>query len=460
MQKNLLVTLISVCTSMPLQASSIQALWQSLYQRSWDSNALLVTQTELSQYPLPLLLSSSDYPNFTQTSWDTIEALYAIRQSCIASTPISDRLKKAVEFELALCAQRVLPFQWFSDGAFLHPAGGSYVDRYLEHNQAVLSPEQQATLLMLTSGNSPRHPLADIFEQVSPPGRDALLTGSRAWLEGQTLWLSGERGWKQVPSSSWRPIAKQLNITLDQTQCDFRYSNLCIARRDSVLTISQVALALLSICLFALLLRAWYVKRQQSNIRRFVLQLLTHELRTPIASLGLTTEMLRDQFDHLNEEAQRAFWRLTEDYQRLSQLTEQSKTYLSETGDYAIQTASLEDWLAQVCSAHQVPYTLNHDQQLTLPYYWLSVCLNNLIINALHHGTRPVHVNASINQQLRITVCDQGHFPPRYQRWFKRSPNPDNMGIGLKLVRHLIQKMGGRLKIETQPTRVTMELPL
>lgn len=445
---------------MPLQASSIQGLWQSFYQSSWDSNAPLLTQTDISQYPISLLLSSSDYPNLAQTSWEEIEALYAVRQTCLAPTPLNHRLEKAVEFELALCSQRSLPFQWFVNGNYLHPAGGSYVDRYLEHSQETFSTEHQATLLRLTSGNSPRHPLANIFDQISPNGRDALLRGSRAWLEGQTLWLSGEQGWKQVPGSIWRPIAKQLNITLDQTQCDFRYSNLCIARHDSVLTVSQLALVLLSTCLFALLLRAWYVKRQQSNARRFVLQLLTHELRTPIASLGLTTEMLRDQFDSLNEDGQQAFWRLTEDYQRLSQLTEQSKTYLSDTGDTAMQTASLDDWLAQACSAHQVPYTLNHDEQLTLPYYWLSVCLNNLIINALRHGASPVIVDATINQQLRITVCDQGHFPPRYQRWFKRSPNQDNMGIGLKLVRHLIQQMGGRMIIETQPTRVTMELPL
>lgn len=460
MNKRLLACLVAACISMPTQASSIQILWQTFYQRSWETSALTVRQAEIDQYPISLLLSSSDYPNFNQFTWSDIEALYQVTQTCRAPEKVSRVLQKATEFELALCQSRVLPNTWFMNKPFVHPAGGSFVDRYLERILSVNPDNDDRQLLSLTSGSSPHHPLFGVFEQISPQGRDALLSGSRAWFEGRTLWLSGEQGWKKVSSSNWRPIAEQLNITLDKEKCDFRYSNLCIARRSSESFWGQLTVAVLSISLLAVVLRSWYVKRQQSIARRFVLQLLTHELRTPITSLGLTTEMLRDQFDNLNEDGQQAFWRLTEDYQRLSQLTEHSKTYLSDNGDYALQAGSLGDWLAQVCSAHNVRYTVENDQQLTLPFYWLSICLNNLIVNALRHGSAPVHVEAIVSRHLQITVCDQGRFPTRYQRWLKRPSNNENMGIGLKLVRHLIQQMGGRLLIKTHPTRITMELPI
>ncbi len=58
------------------------------------------------------------------------------------------------------------------------------------------------------------------------------------------------------------------------------------------------------------LARSVYDRYQQRRERQFILQLLTHELRTPIASLGLTVEMLRNQFDSLDEGTQDVLWRL------------------------------------------------------------------------------------------------------------------------------------------------------
>ncbi|CFW11397.1 his Kinase A domain protein [Vibrio cholerae HC-46B1] len=63
------------------------------------------------------------------------------------------------------------------------------------------------------------------------------------------------------------------------------------------------------------------------------MQLLTHELRTPITSLGFTVESLRSQFDELSPKAQESLWRLMADHQRLAQLSETSSHYLSPSHD-------------------------------------------------------------------------------------------------------------------------------
>jgi signal transduction histidine kinase len=128
---------------------------------------------------------------------------------------------------------------------------------------------------------------------------------------------------------------------------------------------------LVCIALVIGLARSVYDRYQQRRERQFILQLLTHELRTPIASLGLTVEMLRNQFDQLSEDAQDVLWRLLADHQRLSQLTETSKGYLStdKSEQFKTQTASLSDWLDHVCDPFDIDYTLEDDRTLTLPFY-------------------------------------------------------------------------------------------
>ncbi|WP_438877023.1 histidine kinase dimerization/phospho-acceptor domain-containing protein, partial [Bacillus cereus group sp. Bce021] len=64
----------------------------------------------------------------------------------------------------------------------------------------------------------------------------------------------------------------------------------------------------------------WNSKRQEMKSRMLILQILTHELRTPIASLSLTVEGFRREFEHLPETVYDEFRRLCEDSRRLRQL--------------------------------------------------------------------------------------------------------------------------------------------
>jgi signal transduction histidine kinase len=239
---------------------------------------------------------------------------------------------------------------------------------------------------------------------------------------------------------------------------------LCIAKAQSNGYIAAILASIFSLVLALLLARTLYLKRQQNRNKRFILQLLTHELRTPIASLGMTVDLFRQEFDSLNDNSQQAMWRLLEDYQRLAQLTEASKGYLSSKESYNIanQEAYLSEWLEHTCSGQGVEFYLDEDKQLTLPFYWLTICLNNLIMNAKQHGKAPIKIHVSVNEKLCITVTDTGQFPSYWNRIrMKQNTNQDsNMGIGLSLVRHLMSHLGGKVIINTNPTRITLELPL
>ncbi|MEZ8065499.1 DUF3404 domain-containing protein [Vibrio sp. FF145] len=442
-------------------AQSLQDKWQTLYQLSWQSFPISVSQKELTQYPKALLQESSRYPDFNKFSWEDIAALASIQDHCRAIENANPSLNDAIEFELAVCQQQPLDSIWFAAHSKRHPAGGSFADRYVARY-----PENSEQIHPFLSISNPLHPLFSKLENLTTQGREALLNGYRAWQQGDELWLSGEQGWKAIPSEVWKPIAVQQEVTLSAESCSFRYSNLCLSESSNDNLIMKTLIFTLLLTLFSGLSRVLYLRTKQRKERQFVLQLLTHELRTPITSLGLTVEMFRNRYDDFPDETQGAVWRLISDYQRLSQLTENSKVYLSSDQSEPLlkQNASLEEWLDHVCEKHNISYQCEaRDVELNLPYYWLTICLDNLIKNAKQHGQGKVLIKVILADKLRIEVQDEGHFPSLIQRLTSRTTpcgnhKQDNMGIGLTIVEHLMKQANGRLIILRNPTRCILEI--
>lgn len=444
-----------------VHGQNIQNQWQDLYQKTWQKAGYTLTQNELSQYPTALLKSSAVYPNFEQVGWEDLRLINHVAISCQFALSDKPVVQQALEFELSICNQEILSVDWFNANKHHHPAGGSFADRYLESHY-ISNTDLPTELLKFTTLSNPLHPLHSQLVMLSVSGRDALLNGYRAWLEAETLWLAGETGWKAVPATIWQPLANQANLTLNGESCTLGYSNLCISEKSRSAISLQMILLIVTLLFACFLTRLALLKHKQRRERRFILQLLTHELRTPITSLGLTVDMFRHNFDNLDESSQDIFWRLVSDYQRLAQLTENSKTYLSASKKEGLmcQRASIAGWLDYHCEKNQVTYYLNQDEQLYLPYYWLAICLENLIKNAKQHGAGEVMVKATVSTNLSIEVSDHGKFPSRWQRLLQRKrSDSSNMGIGLEIVAHLIKIMNGKIIILHNPTRCILELP-
>lgn len=426
----------------------------------------------LNQYSLALLRSDSQYPDFKNYTWQDITELSYLAEYCQSPNTIAPHMKKAIQFELALCHETYLDHHWFKSSMWQHPAGGSYADRYIErlpkHERQAFSEIQKAQLTLA----SPYHPLHLLWQQLGSTGIDALLGGYRLYLTSNNeLWLSSETGWHLLPNSQWRDLATQLQLTLEPSsiyqRCDERYSNICFNQRYRSEIISYSVLLIVLLSILGIALRSLWLRYQEGRERRFILQLLTHELRTPIASLGFTVESLRNQFDELMPQTQDSLWRLIEDHQRLAQLCETSRHYLSPSQDTMAKTpALLSDFFAHCIQGFDVEVDLQQDQILTLPYYWLGLCVINLLNNAQQHGAPPIRMTISIaSQTLRIEVKDNGKFPYSYQRLWKtrtknRLSNHNNMGVGIKLVKRLMRQMDGKLIIRRHPTRCILELPL
>ena len=524
-----LISLWSVSASSALFPSasaeiSLEGAWaQFLVAIDRLESKPLVDASQLSRYPQALLLSSSQYPRFESYSWAQIQALVSLNRRCdptevadiqaklAASVDVEQAsvtqagFRRAFAFELALCKGTELTDVWFLQGPALHPAGCSYADRYLaylserftqDHPSVKRFMQQRQDQLTLANVH---HPLHELLPPLTPQGVDALLSGHRVYLTpDNALWRTSPRGIERLSLEVWQPIAKALGVGLtpmseikfadspkQASTCGFVFSNLCLQRLSTAAYVWPIVLSLIGLMCLGFVIKSLLLRRAEMQERRFILQLLTHELRTPITSLGSTVEQFRRQFDALNTPLQLAFGRLLADYQRLSQLTDTSRGFLTPQADASLpcQSASLTDWLEHCLTKFSLSYELDDSQAgsknrqnnassdiqnavYSLPYYWLGVCLDNLIRNAQQHGKAPIRIEVAIKQPiLSIRVFDQGQGMHWHQRvsglWQPANKREqDNMGVGLVIVRRLMKKMGGRLIRHNRPTCFELELPL
>ena len=227
--------------------------------------------------------------------------------------------------------------------------------------------------------------------------------------------------------------------------------------------------------------------RMQQQLRRLdvarkeFIATASHELRTPIFSLGGFVELLQDE--DLDEETRREFLetmseqverlqKLSVDLLDLSRLDSGSVELHTEPVDLAELTRSIAGEFHPRLAEHQT------DLQLDVPEDGPNACCDRervaqimriLLDNALRHTPEGTDVIVSANRYngaAELTVADTGPGLPAGARSkvFERFYTGDaarGAGLGLAIARELAERMDGRLVLSTDGgnTAFTLELP-
>ena len=207
---------------------------------------------------------------------------------------------------------------------------------------------------------------------------------------------------------------------------------------------------------------------------------ITHEIRNPLASLGLNVELLGDEVGPDNLEARKLVTSIGKEVDRLSDITE---TYLRfvrlpkpklEREDLgAIATSVLEFAGGELSLAG---ITWNIDIEPDLPEVvadesQLRQALLNLVRNAKEAmpsgGRILLAVGKAAEGQVRLVLADsgQGIAPENLVNIFEPffSTKAKGTGLGLALVQQIIGEHGGRIEVDCPPgggTRFTILLPV
>jgi two-component system sensor histidine kinase KdpD len=224
--------------------------------------------------------------------------------------------------------------------------------------------------------------------------------------------------------------------------------------------------------------------RDQERRREALLGTLSHELRTPLTSLAMALDLLRQ--DELGDEQRQVLATVREDVTQLQDLAQR----LLDLSRSRAMTIALErrhvDLGAIFARVERTFVHQAHEKHVALdvavPPSGLTVpgdetritwAISNLLANALRYTPSGGRIELRVipaDGDLRITVSDTGPGIPPEQRdrifeRFTQAPDGGEMGaagLGLAIVRDIVQAHGGRILLESEVgrgSRFTLQLP-
>ena len=214
-------------------------------------------------------------------------------------------------------------------------------------------------------------------------------------------------------------------------------------------------------------IKAINITRRQSNF----IDSVTHELKSPIASLKLYLQTLRRR--HLTVEEQQEFYgRMLEDVERLDRLINHvldAARLEKDTSDHQLQSVRLDQLLQQcaeeVCRRYEVaPSTVQLDLQPCAVTAWpldLELIFRNLLDNAVKYAGQPPEVTVAISEpapgRVSVWISDNGRGIPRnlrrkiFGRFVRLGTELEReqpgLGLGLYIVRTLVARLRGRIRV-------------
>lgn len=280
-----------------------------------------------------------------------------------------------------------------------------------------------------------------------------------------------------------------MNVVLDEHFSGRRRVSdaLRIAHRDGgyrYVDIGTSRIELSGVSTVVAVVRDVTVRRDTERSREMFLAVVAHELRTPVAIVRNSTEMLKARFETMSADDRRTLLSvLGEEAERLSRLVSDALDMGAiQAGSLALRPRDVDIGpivqavATRVGLQYQTSATTHVEAKATahVDPLRLEQILTNLLENSWRHAGSSANVEVTVvieGSFARLTVSDDGPgFPPSLRgKLFDRVLVPNEaptsgIGIGLWLCRRLVESMGGgidaSLDEERRGARVSFTIPL
>lgn len=228
--------------------------------------------------------------------------------------------------------------------------------------------------------------------------------------------------------------------------------------------------------------------RAASNIRRTA-EDNAHSLKTPLAVIRSALQPLKTKLAENDQRAQRAVQLIESSLTRLSNLISLSQRLGNDTADFIEAPKlriNLTDLLAEalqnareIAPAKRIKFLrhLDHDLHVRAPDGILDVIIENILDNAVSFCVAGGTITTKLRRlgdDIDLTIDDEGPGidPDKLDYIFERhfssrpaaaaSDGPSHAGLGLWIVRHHTEALGGRVAASNRPSgglRIHITLP-
>jgi len=242
--------------------------------------------------------------------------------------------------------------------------------------------------------------------------------------------------------------------------------------------------------LFKTIERSTAALKQSDRIKGEIISTAAHELNTPLASILGYTEILLNPgaCGTMDDERQKDF--LREIYRRGSALSRILDSLLDLSRIESGQPIPLEmnrhdlkevvrkqvDYFQCNHQTHRICFesTIEGTATVTCDLDKIIQVLENMLSNAVKYSPPGSHVAVSLEkegQEVRLCVVDEGigmseevldHAFDTFYRADASNTAAQGLGLGMSLIKHIVEAHGGRVQIESAPkngTKVSCFLP-
>ncbi|MEZ0541371.1 sensor histidine kinase [Fibrella arboris] len=277
------------------------------------------------------------------------------------------------------------------------------------------------------------------------------------------------------------PVMNKLVVPINPVrnlfvQVTFDTPTYYLLRRMGWLLGSSVILVLLTTGSFLFMLSTILRQKKLSDVKNDFINNMTHELKTPIATVAAAVEALQHFGALQDPKKTQTYLAISQNnLQRLSDLVEKVLNLaVEEKHELVLQPepANLLAIVQELMAGHQVKTTKPVTFQVTIPAdtvvtvdrIHFANALNNLIDNAINYSREQVTIRLTFQKNepgWQLTVADDGigiakiYQSAIFDRFF-RVPTGNlhpvkGFGLGLAYVREVVKRHGGYVTLQSEP---------
>lgn len=212
--------------------------------------------------------------------------------------------------------------------------------------------------------------------------------------------------------------------------------------------------------------RARYVAEFANNV--------SHELKTPLSSIRGAVELMRDEWEHMDEaQRQRFLANIAADVDRTQRLVQRllQLARIEQSAD-EVESIDVRSFVSHMAERYgdrvQVRFG-SAPGRIAMNGDHLETALTNLVDNAVRHGAgQPIEILVGSGESGRLQVKVRDHGPGIsegnrrrvFERFFTTERDRGGTGLGLAIVKAIAESRGGNVRFDTGRDGTTFTLEL
>ena len=206
---------------------------------------------------------------------------------------------------------------------------------------------------------------------------------------------------------------------------------------------------------------------------RDIISDISHQLKTPLASLNIFVDMLLDDkvtdpdrkrqvLTEAQNQLSRMEWMVLS-LLKLARIEAGAIEFQKQSWNMDVICAQAVDGVRYLTDKREQKVVIKCDSNIKLDCDgdWLTEAIINLLKNASDYSENGTEIDLSVEQNdlfARIYVMDHGmgipedELPNIFKRFYRvnQEVNPNSVGIGLSLTKSIVEGMGGRITVKSK----------